>query len=115
MVFGMAYVSPARVLRASSRFLRWQIAATAVCVAFASATLMARSESPAAQLVEWWPFALSFAGIFINAGMVWQQLTETKRRVELLERDYVRKDVIVEQFNVLRSEIAGLRELLEDR
>ena len=120
MVVGIAYVSPRRIMRAASPFLRWQVWATTVlCILAASTTLMARTESPASTLAEWWPFALSFAGIFINAGMVWQQLNETKRRVEYLEnavpQTYVRRDVIVEQFQTLRTEIASLRELLEDR
>ena len=120
MVVGMAYVSPSRVLRSASRFLRWQFWATVLlCICAASVTLGARSESASSQLAEWWPFVLSFAGIFINAGMVWQQLTETKRRLEQLENavpiTYVRHDVILEKFNTLRSEIAAVRELLEDR
>ena len=120
MIVGMAYVSPRRVMQAASPFLRWQVwATTLLCVLAASSTLTARTESPSSQLAEWWPFVLSFAGIFINAGMVWQQLNETKRRLEMLENavplTYVRHDVILEKFNTLRSEIAAVRELLEDK
>jgi hypothetical protein len=123
MVVGMAYVSPSRVLRASTPFVRWQVWATTVlCIGAASTTLMARTESGDSPLAAWWtliPMALSIAAILVNAGMLWQQLNETKRRVELLEQSvpntYARRDVIVEQFNVLRSEIAAVRELLEDR
>ena len=124
MIVGMAYVSPRRVLGAASPFLKWQVwTTTLLCILAASTTLMARTESPSSQLAEWWPFVLSFAGIFINAGMVWQQLNETKRRVEKHDEDiatlkreaadtYARKDVIVEQLKALHAEIAGLRELL---
>lgn len=124
MVFGMAYVSPRRVLRASSVFLRWQVwATTLLCVLAASATLTAQTETGSAQLAAWWPVVLSFGGIFINAGMVWQQLNETKRRVEkhdddlaALRRDvsetYARKDVIVESLKAVHAELASLREVL---
>ena len=123
MVVGMAYVSPRRVLQASSRFLRWQFWATVLlCILSASSTLMARTDNVGSPLAEWWtliPIALSIAAILVNAGMLWQVLNETKRRVELLEQGipntYVRQDVIVQQFKLLQQEIASLRELLETK
>lgn len=122
MLMGMAYVSPRRVLRASTPFVRWHVVATTgLCIATASVTLTARADEVSA-LEQWGtliPIALSLAAILINAGMLWQQLNETKRRLEELERSlplvYARKDVIVEQFNVLHGEIVNLRKLLEGR
>lgn len=123
MVMGMAYVSPRRVFRASTPFVRWHVVATTgMCIAAASTTVMARTEPGRASLGEWGnviPIAMSFAAILINAGMLWQQLNETKRRLEVLEQSlptvYARKDVVVEQFNVLHAEIVNLRKLLEAR
>lgn len=127
MVVGMAYVSPQRVLRAASPFLRWQFWLTLLlCIGAASSSLAARTDTGGSPITQWWtliPLAMSFAAIFINAGMVWQQLNETKRRVEEHDKDiarlrqdtdntFARKDVIVEQLKALHAEIAGLRELL---
>ena len=118
----MAYVSPRRVLLASTPFVRWHVVATTgLCITAASVTLTARADDVSG-LEQWGtliPIALSLAAILINAGMLWQQLNETKRRLEDLERSlplvYARKDVIVEQFNVLHGEIVNLRKLLETR
>ena len=122
MLMGMAYVSPRKVFLASTSFVRWHVVATTgLCIAVASVTLTARADDPAA-LEQWGtliPIALSLAAILINAGMLWQQLNETKRRLEELERAlpqvYARKDVILEQFQNIHTEIVNLRTLLESR
>lgn len=122
MVIGTSYISPRKVLQASTPFVRWQvIATTGLCIAGASITLTARADDPAS-LEQWGtliPIALSLAAILINAGMLWQQLNETKRRLELLEQTlplvYARKDVILEQFQTIHTEIVNLRKLLELR
>lgn len=118
----MSYVSPRRVFRASTPFVKWHVwATTLLCIAAASTTLTARADDPAS-LEQWGtliPIALSLAAILINAGMLWQQLNETKRRLEELERAlplvYARKDVILEQFQTIHAEIVNLRKLLELR
>lgn len=115
MVFGMAYVSPRRVLQHSSAWVRWQLwGLVSVGVAGLSVTVYARGEaSVQPEWVTYWPVFTSLILFVFNLGITWQQLSETKRRIERLESQAASKDVIAEKFDAIAAEIKHVRELME--
>ena len=116
-MIAFAYVSPMRVLTQATFAVRVQFwTLVGIGVAGASVTVLARGESPVQpDWITYWPVFMSVLLFAFNLGITWQQLAETKRRIERLEAQAASKDVIAEKFDALAAEIRHVRELMEAR
>lgn len=114
-MIAFAYVSPRRVLRQAPFAVRVQFwVLVGVGVAMASVPVLARGDGPPSG--DWLSASsvFSVALLVFNLGVTWQQLSEQKRRLEVLEsqtpQTYVRKDVAAEQYAALLAAIEALRD-----
>ena len=64
-------------------------------------------------ITSWWPFLLAVLSWIFSLGVWWAQFAALKDRIAFLEGNTVRKDVMVETLNALRTEIQAVRALLE--
>lgn len=106
-MMAFAYISPRRVLTASTRALRWQFwGLVAVGVGAASVTVLARGEaSVQPEWMTYWPVLISLILFVFNLGITWQQLAETKRRIERLEGTQANKEATAERFDALNKDL----------
>jgi len=109
------WIGPREVLQAAPPFMRvrfWLLVGSGVILATVS--VVARGEDmPQASVLPWWPFIGTALVWAFSAGMVFAQFTSLKNRIESLEGEAVKKDVLAETMAGLRGEIAALRTLLE--
>lgn len=109
------YISPRIVLAAAPLKMRvqfWALVASGVWIA--SVTVSARAEDvPSQTWLNYWPVIFATLTWVFSAGVVWAKFDALKARLDSLEGVTVKKDVLAESINTLRTEIRGLRELLE--
>jgi len=101
------YVSPARVLRASAPVVRvqfWML--TSLGIAMATATLSAMQEhAPVVDYLGYWPVVTTVLFFVFNTGILWQQLTETKRRIDRLESSVPNRESVSDQFAKMTKDL----------
>lgn len=101
------YVSPSRVLQASAPIVRLQFwALTGVGVAMTTVTLSAMQEhEPVVAYLGYWPVVTSVLFFVFNVGILWQQLSETKRRIDRLESSVPNRESVADQFAKMTKDL----------
>jgi len=109
MLMGMAYVSPVVVLRAAPFVVRVQFWAVVIFgMLLASVTLSAvgavRQES-VVDFLGYWPAVTTVLLFTFNVGILWQQLSETKRRIDRLETSVPNRESVADQFAKMTKDL----------
>jgi len=110
------WIGPLEVLQAAPLRMRvqfWVLVVSGVFLASVPVVAQRGDSVPPSSWTPYWPFVATVIVWVFSAGAVWAQFNALKEQISAVEAGGVRKDVLVEMLNALRTEIQAVRQLLE--